>query len=513
MVLQRDAGGTRAWWLLVSLLLVTGLQAQDAPEVARMARDRVVDPVALAKALQSTDALVRATAARVATVRDVSAVLPALRAQLGRESNAECARELVRALVMLGKDDEVAYAASQLPRFPSSIDASFADAIARRPDGIARYSSVRGQLRGATLPAMLPYWRGGDPNAVALRLLEAGDVASFDALLLALTDARTVLSPEAAAVALKSDDERVRIAVIWHLARRAAIDRRSVPSDVRALAAAKREDIGTAEQFGRELFRRMAGAKPVERRDALERLKEESISWDLAHLLTPRERTAARLDPGPSKSSFPIDPPAFHLSLALPPGLAPALLEKAGCTTGWIGVAQVTSDHFGRVQDVDTSGIVAEAGCLDVLATLIRLAFATPAQPAAALRAPLLTVLVARQKPCFDEVLVGDVAVAGPVRAGGDVRGPSVIRRVEPYYPDSIRRQAAWWNLIEAQATVTTQGCVRDIRLVRQSDYPELNRAAVRALSQWTFQSATWNGVPVEVVFNQSINFRYGVAQ
>jgi Gram-negative bacterial TonB protein C-terminal len=39
--------------------------------------------------------------------------------------------------------------------------------------------------------------------------------------------------------------------------------------------------------------------------------------------------------------------------------------------------------------------------------------------------------------------------------------------------------------------------------------FPELNRAALEALSKWTFTPGTLNGVPVDVLFNYTINFKH----
>src|SRR5687768_8044507 len=96
-----------------------------------MARESVVDVPRVAEGLRSPDALVRATAARLALTRDVAAVVPQLRDALASEKNGEAAREEVRALVILGGDDNIAFAAEQLHRFPTGIDGAFSDAVAR----------------------------------------------------------------------------------------------------------------------------------------------------------------------------------------------------------------------------------------------------------------------------------------------------------------------------------------------------------------------------------------------
>src|SRR6185295_7168331 len=69
------------------------------------------DPAALVaeltSALDSGDPLVRATASRVATVRAAAALLPKLRETLSHETDPNAAREETRAVVILGKPDDI----------------------------------------------------------------------------------------------------------------------------------------------------------------------------------------------------------------------------------------------------------------------------------------------------------------------------------------------------------------------------------------------------------------------
>jgi hypothetical protein len=81
-------------------------------------------------------------AARVAMVRNATALVRTLRAQLGRESNAEAARELVGAVTLLGSDEDIEFAASQLARFPASIDESAVAAPASVPSSLREVATV-----------------------------------------------------------------------------------------------------------------------------------------------------------------------------------------------------------------------------------------------------------------------------------------------------------------------------------------------------------------------------------
>jgi protein TonB len=66
------------------------------------------------------------------------------------------------------------------------------------------------------------------------------------------------------------------------------------------------------------------------------------------------------------------------------------------------------------------------------------------------------------------------------------------------------RRSAA----VILEAVISKTGCLRSLRLVEQSPFPELNRAATEAMAQWTFAPALLDGEPVDVIFNLTVNFR-----
>ncbi len=350
--------------LLLSLMLAVSLHAQDASSVARMVNDSSLDPAVLAKSLESTDALTRATAARVALVRNVS-IVPALRAQLAKESNADAARELVRAIAILGDTKDADFASQQLSRFPATIDMAFADALARASRGADRYLH---KLRAVPVPRVT----GG------LRASEAPGV------------------------------------------------------------------------------------------------------------------------------STPVNAPVFAVPLILPRGLAAAILGATRCKTGWSGVAEVTRDEIGRVQNLETKNVLADRGCMEAFRTIARLSLADPG-PAAT--TPLLVLRVEGAPPCFDESALSDVMVS-PENEGG-ITTPKPLRRVEPDYPRSVRMRDGGTFSVMAEATITSEGCIRDVRLVRQTIYPELNRSAIEALSKWTFTPGTLNGVPVDVLFTITLTFRH----
>ena len=92
---------------------------------------------------------------------------------------------------------------------------------------------------------------------------------------------------------------------------------------------------------------------------------------------------------------------------------------------------------------------------------------------------------------------------------GGDIVAPKALRRVEPQFPESTRKAMGSNRnvLIQLESVITKEGCVRSLRPVQQSPFPELNGAALMALSQWTFAPGKLDGKPVDVQFSLTINF------
>src|SRR5580765_4251270 len=134
------------------VLLLLGPIAHAAPlspvALARLAAStgEVVEP--LTAGLQSPDPLTRATAARVIAIRGEKALVQVVRDALARETNADVAREEIRALVLTGTDEDIDAAAQAAVKFPPRMDGVLADAIARLgARGISLYPKYVRPLR------------------------------------------------------------------------------------------------------------------------------------------------------------------------------------------------------------------------------------------------------------------------------------------------------------------------------------------------------------------------------
>jgi protein TonB len=93
----------------------------------------------------------------------------------------------------------------------------------------------------------------------------------------------------------------------------------------------------------------------------------------------------------------------------------------------------------------------------------------------------------------------------GPVRVGGDVRQPKIVKIVEPKYPPEARR-ARVEGAVVLEATVTEQGTVEKIKVI--SGHPMLIGAAEEAVRNWRYEPTFLNGQPVAVILTARVNFQ-----
>src|ERR1700686_3106718 len=84
---------------------------------------------------------------------------------------------------------------------------------------------------------------------------------------------------------------------------------------------------------------------------------------------------------------------------------------------------------------------------------------------------------------------------ANAFRAGGDVRQPRLIHRVEPVYPE-VARHGRITGIIMVEAVIGRDGVVKDAVILKP--LPFLDEAALTAVKQWTFEPGTLGGKPVD---------------
>jgi protein TonB len=91
-----------------------------------------------------------------------------------------------------------------------------------------------------------------------------------------------------------------------------------------------------------------------------------------------------------------------------------------------------------------------------------------------------------------------------PVRVGGQVTTPELVRRVDPEYP-AVAVAAQLEGMVILEAVVDTDGRVREVRVLRSRGL--LDKPAIAAVSQWRYAPLMLNGVPTPFVLTVTLNF------
>lgn len=92
-----------------------------------------------------------------------------------------------------------------------------------------------------------------------------------------------------------------------------------------------------------------------------------------------------------------------------------------------------------------------------------------------------------------------------PVRAVDDIRPPTLIKRVDPVYPDAARN-AKIEGLVILEATTDAYGRIISVKVLRS--IPELDQAAIDAIKQWVYEPMMIEGKPRGVVFTVTVRFQ-----
>ena len=93
----------------------------------------------------------------------------------------------------------------------------------------------------------------------------------------------------------------------------------------------------------------------------------------------------------------------------------------------------------------------------------------------------------------------------GPLRVGGDVKAPVVIKRAEPQYTE-VARKARLQGTVIVEAIIDRDGNVDHVKVLRGMGMG-LSEQAEAAVKLWKFRPGTMAGQPVDVIFNLVVNF------
>ncbi len=91
-------------------------------------------------------------------------------------------------------------------------------------------------------------------------------------------------------------------------------------------------------------------------------------------------------------------------------------------------------------------------------------------------------------------------------RGGRDIDEPKVKRRVDALYTEEARAAGAAGSVI-VDLTIDRSGFVREATVVKSMGHG-LSEAAVEAAKQWQFEPSTDEGVPVEVAYEVTFDFK-----
>jgi TonB family protein len=91
------------------------------------------------------------------------------------------------------------------------------------------------------------------------------------------------------------------------------------------------------------------------------------------------------------------------------------------------------------------------------------------------------------------------------LRVSGNVQSAKLVKKVNPIYPKEAK-VAGVQGLVRMKAVVGKNGEILNLTLLAAPS-PELARAAMDAVRQWTYQSTSLNGEPVEVQTIIDVNF------
>lgn len=84
------------------------------------------------------------------------------------------------------------------------------------------------------------------------------------------------------------------------------------------------------------------------------------------------------------------------------------------------------------------------------------------------------------------------------------VEAGQLIHRVAPIYPKAAKKHKISGTVL-LHAVITKEGAVRDLAVI--SGPPELQQAAIDAVSQWTYKPYVLKGQAVEVETTIQVNF------
>lgn len=92
-----------------------------------------------------------------------------------------------------------------------------------------------------------------------------------------------------------------------------------------------------------------------------------------------------------------------------------------------------------------------------------------------------------------------------PVRVGGQIETPALVRKVDPIYPD-VAVSARIRGVVILEANVDRDGRVTDVKVLRTANRL-LDDAAITAVRQWRYRPLILNGSPEPFILTVVLTF------
>jgi protein TonB len=91
-----------------------------------------------------------------------------------------------------------------------------------------------------------------------------------------------------------------------------------------------------------------------------------------------------------------------------------------------------------------------------------------------------------------------------PVRVGGNIPIPKLLKKVEPVYPEEAKANGVQ-GMVIVEVVIATDGSVASAKALRP--VPILDAAALDAVKQWKYEVTYVDNVAVEVIMAVTVNF------
>jgi TonB family protein len=93
-----------------------------------------------------------------------------------------------------------------------------------------------------------------------------------------------------------------------------------------------------------------------------------------------------------------------------------------------------------------------------------------------------------------------------PLRVGGDVKAPILVKRVDPIIPGKAVEERIS-GIVIVEVIIDKSGRVRDVQVLKPLPFG-VDAAVSDAVREWEFRPGTLNKVPVDVIYNLTVVIR-----